>query len=335
MAKKIMITGGAGFIGSHAVKLFLEHGYQVTVFDNFFRGFHDVLTELGKLGELKVVTGDLRNFEDINEALKGQNFDGILHFAALCLVNESMEEPELYFRNNVGGTMNLLEAMKKNGVKKLIFSSTCAVYGDSQYLPMDENHPTNPLNPYGETKLISEKMIKWYHELDGLKYAVMRYFNVCGAASDGTIGDSKKPSQLLMQNAVRGAMKIAPFSYTCPKVETPDGTPIRDYIDVEDLVAAHLAAYERLDNPEADGQVFNLSNGRGSSVKEIVSEVEKAFKVEIEKVPSAPRKGEYAEVYAVPEKARRLLNWQTKKSLTDSIESMRKWYTDHPQGWEK
>lgn len=334
MTKKIMITGGAGFIGSHAVKLFLEHGYQVTVFDNFFRGFHQVLTELSKLGDLQVVKGDLRNFAEIDQALAGQNFAGVLHFAALCLVNESMEQPELYFRNNVGGTMNLLEAMQKNNVKKLIFSSTCAVYGDSQYLPMDEKHPTNPLNPYGETKLISEKMIKWYHELHGLQFAVMRYFNVCGAAADGTIGDSKKPSQLLMQNAVRGAMKIAPFSYTCPPVDTPDGTPIRDYIDVEDLVMAHLMAYEKLDEEQVNGQIFNLSNGKGFSVKEIVTAVEKEFQVEIEKVPSEARKGEYAEVYAVPEKARKLLSWQAQKGLTDSIDSMKKWYTGHPQGWD-
>ncbi|MDO5561843.1 MAG: UDP-glucose 4-epimerase GalE [bacterium] len=332
--KKILITGGAGFIGSHAVKLFLEQGYQVTVFDNFFRGFHQVLETLKPLGDLQVVEGDLRNFDQIDQALCGQNFAGVLHFAALCLVNESMEQPELYFRNNVGGTLNLLEAMYKNGVKKLIFSSTCAVYGDSQYLPMDEKHPTNPLNPYGESKLIAEKMIKWYGELHGLRHAVMRYFNVCGAASDGLIGDSKKPSQLLMQNAVRGAMKIAPFSYTCPQVDTPDGTPIRDYIDVEDLVAAHLAAYERLDDDQVSGQVFNLSNGKGFSVKEIVSQVEKAFQVEIEKVPSEPRKGEYAEVFAIPAKAREKLSWQARKSLADSIESMRKWYTAHPQGWE-
>lgn len=332
--KKIMITGGAGFIGSHAVKLFLEQGYEVTVFDNFFRGWHEGLEELSKLGKLRVIEGDLREAEVIERALASEKFDGVLHFAALCLVNESMEQPELYFKNNVVGTLNLLEAMRKNGTQKLIFSSTCAVYGESQYLPMDEKHPTNPLNPYGESKLISEKMIKWYGVQHGLKFAIMRYFNVCGAASDGTIGDSKKPSELLMQNAVRGAMKIAPFSYTCPKVETPDGTPIRDYIDVEDLVAAHLAAYERLDG-EAAGEVFNLSNGKGFSVKEIVAQVEESFGVTIEKVPSEPRKGEYAQVYAVPNKARTMLEWQAKKSLKDSIESMKKWYSRRPNGWSR
>lgn len=335
MAGKILITGGAGFIGSHAVKLFLEKGYEVVVFDNFFRGWHEVLQELSALGQLTVFEGDLRQADDINRVFTENNIAGVLHFAALCLVNESMEKPELYFQNNVLGTLNLLEAMREHGVKKIIFSSTCAVYGESQYLPMDENHPTQPLSPYGESKLISEKMIHWYGQIHDFRFAIMRYFNVCGAASDGLIGDSKKPSELLMQNAVRGAMKIAPFSYTCPEVNTPDGTPIRDYIDVEDLVTAHLLAYEKLTEESVAGQIFNLSNGKGFSVKEIVAAVEKNFDITIEKVPCEPRKGEYAQVFALPEKARQLLGWQAKKSLTDSIESMKKWYSRKPNGWEK
>ncbi len=336
MTGKVLITGGAGFIGSQAVKMFLERGYKVVVFDNFTTGFHDVLTELSALGELEVIEGDLRQKEEIAAAFAGGEIEGVLHFAALCSVNESMEYPERYFGNNVGGTINLLEAMSQAGVKKLIFSSTCAVYGESQYLPMDEKHPTQPLNPYGESKLISERMIEWYHQLAGLKYAVMRYFNVCGAASDGQIGDSKKPSVHLMQNAVRGAMGIEAFSYTCPVVDTPDGTPIRDYIDVEDLVAAHLAAYEKLEDEAVDGQVFNLSNGTGYSVREIVGKVEEIFGVEIEKTaPAKVREGEYASVFAVPAKAKELLGWQTEKSLTDSVESQKKWYSKRPQGWDK
>jgi UDP-glucose 4-epimerase len=332
--QKILITGGAGFIGSHAVRLFLEKGNEVVVFDNFSRGFKQVLEVLKPLGKLRVIEGDLRQKEEIERALEGENFDGVLHFAALCLVSESMEKPEEYFINNVGGTLNLLEAMRKNKVEKLIFSSTCAVYGNSEYLPMDENHPIKPTNPYGESKFLSERMIEWYGKLHGLNFAVMRYFNVCGSASDGLIGDSKKPSQLLMQNAVRGAMGIAPFAYTCPKVNTPDETPIRDYIDVEDLVVAHYLAWEKLDD-KAKGQVFNLSNGKGFSVKEIVGEVEREFGVEIKKdAPCEVRKGEYAEVYALLKKANELLGWRTEKSLTDSIESLKRWYTKHPHGWD-
>ncbi len=333
MQKNILITGGAGYIGSHAVKLFLEHDYKVTVFDNFHRGFKQPLEVMKGLGNLEVIEGDLRQAVEIEKALDNNNFDGVLHFAALCLVSESMEKPELYFQNNVMGTFNLLEAMRKTGLRKLIFSSTCAVYGDSQYLPMDENHPTKPLNPYGESKLMSERMINWYGEIHQLNYAIMRYFNVCGAASDGLIGDSKKPSQLLMQNAVRGAMEIEPFAYTCPEVDTPDGTPIRDYIDVEDLVRAHFLAYEQL-NGKAKNQIFNLSNGKGYSVKEIVAEVEKNFGIKMEKNKAECRKGEYAQVYALPEKAKELLSWQAKKNLIDSVESMKKWYQAHPHGWD-
>jgi UDP-glucose 4-epimerase len=256
----------------------------------------------------------------------------VLHFAALCLVDESMKHPEKYFANNVIGTLNLLEAMREAEVKKLIFSSTCAVYGNSEYLPLDEKHPTNPTNPYGESKLISEKMIEWYARVYGMKYAILRYFNVCGAAGDGSIGDSKKPSVLLLQNAVRGAMGIKSFVFTCPKVDTPDGTPIRDYIDVEDLAKAHYLAYIKLDG-KAKNQIFNLSNGRGWSVKEIVKQVEETFKLAIDKKTGETRQGEYAAVYAEPKKAKELLEWQAEKTLADSIASMQKWYTAHPDGW--
>jgi UDP-glucose 4-epimerase len=247
-------------------------------------------------------------------------------------VNESMEQPQLYFHNNTIGTYNLLEAMRKNGPKKLIFSSTCAVYGESQYLPVDEKHPVQPTNPYGESKLLSEKMIRWYGDIHGLSYAILRYFNVCGASSDGRIGDSKKPSQLLMQNAVRGAMNIEPFYLTCPEVNTPDGTPIRDYIDVEDLSAAHAAALQYL-AAGGESDIFNLGNGTGYSVKQIVSKVEEVCGVSIALIKGETRKGEYASIYAQPEKANTTLNWKTEKDLEASVRSLQKWYEGHPQGF--
>lgn len=335
--KYILITGGAGFIGSHAVRLFLERGEKVVVFDNLERGFRQVIETLADQFEddqLTFVQGDLRQSDQVEELFDRFDIKAVLHFAALCLVDESMQKPELYFQNNVIGTLNLLEAMRHHQVNKIIFSSTCAVYGESQYLPLDEKHPTNPLNPYGQSKLISESMIGWYGKLHDFNYAILRYFNVCGSASDGLIGDSKKPSQLLMQNAVRGAMEIEPFYYTCPKVDTPDGTPIRDYIDVEDLVVAHAAALDYLDQG-GESEIFNLGNGQGYSVKEIVNAVEKAFDLIMEKhTPEKPRQGEYAAVYAEPKKANELLHWQPKKSVADSVESLKKWYTNHPQGWE-
>lgn len=333
MPQKILITGGAGYIGSHAVKHFLDHDYQVVVLDNLSHGWQEAIDTLSALGSVTFVQADLRDKVALKELFSTHKISAVLHFAALCSVDESMKDPGLYFDNNVAGTLSLLEAMQEAGVEKLIFSSTCAVYGESQYLPMDEKHSTNPANPYGESKLMVEQMICWYGEIHNLSFVILRYFNVCGAASDGSIGDSKKPSLLLLQNAVRGALGIEKFSYTCQKVDTPDGTPIRDYIDVEDLVSAHKAA---LDYLQAGGSsdVFNLGNGRGWSVKEIVSAVEDYFGISLAGEERHTRQGEYAEVYANTTKANQVLKWQTKKSLLDSIKSLEAWYKDRPNGWE-
>lgn len=333
MPQKILITGGAGYIGSHAVKHFLEHGYEVVVLDNLSHGWQEAIDALSQFGSVTFVHADLRDKAALTQLFAAHKISAVLHFAALCSVDESMKDPGLYFDNNVAGTLSLLEAMKEASVKQLIFSSTCAIYGESQYLPMDENHPTNPANPYGESKLMVEQMIRWYGELHNLSYVILRYFNVCGAASDGSIGDSKKPSLLLLQNAVRGAMVIEQFSYTCQKVNTPDGTPIRDYIDVEDLVSAHKAALDYLE-AGSESDVFNLGNGRGWSVKEIVSAVEEYFGVSLVGEERNTRQGEYAEVYANTEKANKTLKWQTKKSLLDSIRSLEGWYKGRPNGWE-
>jgi UDP-glucose 4-epimerase len=331
ISKKILVTGGAGYIGSHAVKLFLEKGYRVVVLDNLFRGFKEPLEILGKLGQLDFVQGDLRNKADLEKVFRAHKIDTVLHFAALCLVNESMENPGLYFENNVLGSLNLFEAMKKYNVKKIIFSSTCATYGETKYLPVDEAHPQNPVNPYGESKLLVEKMLPWYAAFE-MRYVILRYFNICGASGDGIIGDSKKPSQLLMQNAVRGAMGIEPVAFTCAKVSTPDGTPIRDYIDVEDLIEAHFSAYRYLEKG-GKSAVFNLGNGKGYSVKEIVSAVEKLFGLKLKRKKASARKGEYAKIYADSRKARKVLNWRPKKSIAQSVESLKKWYTGHPKGY--
>lgn len=334
MPQKILITGGAGYIGSHAVKHFLEHDYEVVVLDNLSHGWQEAIDALSQFGSVTFVHADLRDKAALTQLFAAHKISAVLHFAALCSVDESMKDPGLYFDNNVAGTLSLLEAMKEASVQQLIFSSTCAIYGESQYLPMDEAHPTNPANPYGESKLVVEQMIRWYGELHNLSYVILRYFNVCGAASDGSIGDSKKPSLLLLQNAVRGALGIEKFSYTCQKVDTLDGTPIRDYIDVEDLVSAHKAA---LDYLQAGGSsdVFNLGNGRGWSVKEIVSAVEDYFGISLAGEERHTRQGEYAEVYANTTKANQVLKWQTKKSLLDSIKSLEAWYKDRPNGWER
>lgn len=332
--QKILITGGAGYIGSHAVRLFLEQGLPVVLLDNFSCGYREAAETLAQFGDLVIEEADLLDRERIGEVFAKHDIGTVLHFAALCLVNESVEQPERYMRNNVEGTRHLLEAMVKAGVRDIIFSSTCAVYGETRTLPVDETHPTAPMNPYGDSKLAAEDLVRAFGREHGIRSVVFRYFNVCGASRDGVIGDSKKPSQLLMQNAVRGAMGIEPFTYTCGRVDTPDGTPIRDYIDVEDLVAAHFLGYEYLMRGGAS-ELFNLGNGRGYSVKEIVSAVERIFGLMMEKSTGEPRKGEYPNIYADASKARAVLGFDPQKSLDQSIESLRKWYTGHPDGYAR
>ncbi|MDD3679784.1 MAG: UDP-glucose 4-epimerase GalE [Candidatus Shapirobacteria bacterium] len=331
--KTILVTGGAGYIGSHAVKLLLEKSYQVVVFDNLYRGYQEVIDVLGKkFSGLSFIVGDLKNLTEVNHLFKKNQIDGVLHFAALCLVNESMEKPGQYFENNVLGTLNLLRSMEKYQVKKLVFSSTCAVYGEGQYLPIDEKHPTNPTNPYGESKLMAEKEIFWFDQLFGIKSVIFRYFNVAGADSAGLIGDSKKPSQLLVQNAVRGALGIEPFKLTCPKVKTPDGTPVRDYVNVEDLARAHVLALDYLDKNK-QSQIFNLGTGQGNSVLEIVNKVQEITGVSFSIEKGVARKGEYAKVYADISQVQKVLNWRPEKSLKETINSLVSWYKKHPHGW--
>jgi UDP-glucose 4-epimerase len=311
---KILITGGAGYIGSHAVKLFLEKGYEVVVFDNLFRGYEEPLEILKKFGKLTFVKGDLRKENDLEKVFRKHKFEAVIHFAALCLVNESMEKPELYFENNVLGTLNLLKVMEKFKTRKIIFSSTCATYGETDGKAVSEKHLQIPANPYGESKLMAEKIIHWFGELKNFQYVILRYFNVCGAEKNGLIGDSKKPSQLLMQNAVRGAMEIENFSYTCAKVKTKDGTPIRDYIDVEDLVEAHFKAFEYLQK-NGKSEILNLGNGKGYSVKEIVQKVEKTFKIKMNPRKGEVRKGEYAKFFPILKKPIKFLSGNLRKIL--------------------
>jgi len=332
---KILITGCAGYIGSIAVDLFLEKGYQVIGLDNLITGYREPMDLLAKKypGKFTFYESDLR--DDLSPIFeKERNISAVIHYAASCVVDESMKNPGKYFGNNVGGTANLLTMMDKFGVKKIIFSSTCAVYGEEQYMPIDEKHPLNPTGPYGASKKMSEEVIEWFCKLKGFQYVILRYFNVCGANKDGSIGDSKKPSTLLVQNTVRGALGIEKFYLTCPEVNTPDKTPIRDYVDVVDLNEAHLKAVEYLLNTKKS-EIINLGTGTGYSVLEVVKQVNKLTKKEIPLEKANTRLGDDPKKIADIKKAKEVLGWQPKRSLEDSVKSLLLWYEKHPNGWEK
>lgn len=332
---KILITGAGGYIGSVATSLFLEKGYEVVALDNFTTGHRQPLEQLiKKYGEekLRFYAKDLNT--DLSPLFRIENnIEVVVHYASSCDVNESMTHPERYFSNNVVGAHNLLQAMQTAQINKILFSSTCAVYGEAQYVPVDEKHITNPSNPYGESKLMVEKMIEWYGRLKGLSYVVLRYFNVCGGTDDGSIGDSKKPSRHLVQNAVRGALGIEPFYLTCPTVDTPDKTPIRDYVNVVDLNEAHVLAVEHILRA-GNNEIINIGTGSGNSVLEIVNEVQKETGKTFDFSKSQARSGEYAKMIASIDKVQNVLGWKPKRSMKHSVASLVTWYKEHPNGWE-
>lgn len=330
----VFITGGGGYIGSHVAKYFLSRNFRVYVFDNFSTGFLEPLEILKrKYKKLTIIRGDLRQRAKIFEALKAAKPEAVLHLAALCSVDESMKYPKKYRENNTGGTYNLLSAMSDLGLNQLIFSSTCAVYGNISRPPVKESHPLKPTNVYGETKVEDEKLIQKFAAENKIQYVIARFFNVCGADAEGLIGDSKKPSTLLVQNAVRGALNIEPFKLTCPKVKTFDGTPIRDYIDVEDLAAAFYKAYTYLSGGGKNLTV-NLGNGTGYSVRQIIMTVEKVLKSRIEIHQGPKRKGEYEKIFADTNRARASLKFVPRKALKQSVLSLAKWYKKHPHGYK-
>ena len=336
MAKKVLLTGAGGYIGSNGAYNLLQNGYEVVAVDDLSNGYKEPLELLQeKFGKEKfryyvtsIETGIHKVFWE------EKDITGVIHYAAPCSVNESMQNPGKYF-NTVNIGLSLLKAMMENEVKNIVFSSTCAVYGEAEYVPVDEKHPTRPANPYGESKRMVEKMIEWFGEIKGLNYVILRYFNVCGASDDGLFGDSKKPSVHMMQNAIRGILGIEDFFLTCPKVETPDGTPIRDYTNVVDLNEGHIKALEYLwEGGKSD--TINLGTGKGNSVLEIIKAVEDATGKKFPEFEQGPaRQGEYATMIAATEKAEKVLGWKPKRFLADSAQSLVTWYTQHPHGWKE
>ena len=315
----ILVMGGAGYIGSHTVKHLLDNGYAVIVADNLIYGHREAVDPRATF-----IHADLMDKTSLDAIFEKYRIEAVIHFAAFAAVGESVIDPEKYYRNNVIGTLNLLNAMRTHQVLKIVFSSTCATYGEPRYVPMDEVHPQNPINPYGRTKLMIEHIFDDYERAYGLRHIALRYFNAAGASADSSIGESHQPETHLIPLVLqtiqgkRDSIKVFGTDY-----DTPDGTCIRDYIHVEDLALAHRLAVEKLD---AYSGCLNLGTGIGNSVKEIITAAEQISSQSCPVEYTNRRPGDPARLLANNTKARTILGWNPKYTdIRDIIQTAWNW----------
>lgn len=315
----ILVFGGAGYIGSHTVKHLLDNGYQVVVADNLIYGHREAVDKRAVFEH-----ADLLDKYSLQQLFNKHKIDAVIHFAAFAYVGESVAEPQKYYFNNVVGTINLLNVMMEHNVKDIVFSSTCATYGEPKYTPIDENHPQNPINPYGRTKLMIEQIFADYERAYGLRHIALRYFNAAGCSADGSIGESHTPETHLIPlvlKAITGERKS--ISVFGTDYDTPDGTCIRDYIHVEDLALAHRLALEKL--PVYSGCI-NLGTGIGTSVKEIIIAAEEVSGKKCPVEYGNRRAGDPARLFADNRKAKEILGWEPAyKNIKDIIQTAWNW----------
>jgi UDP-glucose 4-epimerase len=331
----VLVTGGAGYIGSHAVKRLLTGGHRVVVLDNLYRGHAQSVEALTKSGDtVPLECIDLRDTTAIADALRRYGVECVMHFAALAYVGESVTQPLSYYDNNTSGTVSLLRAMDEVGVRRLVFSSTCATYGEPEKMPIVETMPQKPINPYGWSKLFVERILFDYAAAnDDFAFAALRYFNVAGSAHDGTIGEDHTPEThiipVLLNVALGKKDKVTVFG---DDYDTPDGTCIRDYIHVEDLVDAHVVVMEALQ--PGDQRTYNLGIGQGKTVMQVI---EAARNVTGHAIPAeiGPRRpGDPPALYADASKIKRELGWEAKtKDLHTMVDSAWRWFKNHPDGY--
>ena len=322
---KILLTGGSGYIGSVTTELLCNDGHEVTVFDNLERGHREAVDPRARL-----IVGDLREPAGIRDAMRAATPDAVVHFAAYALVGESMQNPMRYFENNVGGGLHLLDAMLRTGVRKIIFSSTCATYGQPEVMPMTEALPQRPTNPYGESKLMFETALRWEQERRGIQPVFLRYFNACGATEK--YGEDHDPETHLIPNVLKVAMGQVPaVPVFGDDYETPDGTCIRDYIHIVDLARAHILALEK----EVTGP-FNLGTGTGFSVQQVVETCRQVTGHPIPVEMSPRRPGDPACLVAGAAKAKEILGWKPQyPELKTIVQHAWNWHRAHPHGYGK
>jgi UDP-arabinose 4-epimerase len=313
MSQSVLVTGGAGYIGSHACKVLARAGYQPVVFDNLSRGHR----EAARWGPL--IEGDLADRNRLVMALETHRVTAVMHFAAYAYVGESVVDPAMYYRNNLGGSLSLIEAMRETGTDKIVFSSTCATYGIPADSPIRESAPQLPVNPYGETKLAIERALRWYGEAYGLRSVSLRYFNAAGADPEGEIGELHEPEThlvpLVLQTALGQRPHVDIYGTDYP---TADGTAVRDYIHVEDLAEAHLRALEHLSGG-GESTALNLGTGRGNSVREVIAVAEAVCGRAIPRREAARRPGDPPVLVADPSRAAKRLGWRAQRSDLQTI----------------
>ena len=321
---KILVVGGAGYIGSVCAELLLNEGHEVGIFDNLSEGHRRAIDSRAQF-----IQGDLQERQLIQKTLATQQPDAVMHFAANALVGESMQNPSKYFRNNVANGLNLLDGMVEVGVGKIIFSSTCAIFGPPDHLPIDEQTPTRPINPYGESKLAFEKILRWYDQIHGLRFVSLRYFNAAGASEK--FGEDHRVETHLIPNVLKVALgEKTHVEIFGTDYETPDGTCIRDYIHIIDLAQAHVLA---LSSSKSD--FYNLGTGGGASVREVIDSCRKITGHKIDVVEKPPRPGDPPRLIASSDKIKSELRWTPRfQSLDAIIDSAWKWHQKFPRGYE-
>lgn len=332
----VLVTGGAGYVGSHAVKALAEAGRDVVVYDDLSAGHAEAVTRIARAfpaRRVELVTGDIGDRRLMGDTFARVAPSAVMHFAARLSVPESVADPAGYYRTNVIGTLTLLEAMSRAGVTRFVFSSTCAVFGEPEAVPIDESHPTRPINPYGDTKLAVERALAHFERAYGLQSVALRYFNASGADPDGLLGEDHDPEIHLVPRAIFAALGGDPVQVFGEDYPTPDGTCQRDYVHVADLAQAHLLALARLEQGGGSG-AYNLGNGQAISVREILEAVERVSGQPVPSVKGPRRPGDPARLVASNSLARRDLGWQPRHAAIDDIVGTAwRWHREHPRGY--